>query len=76
MNDSAVLTSAGSSYHHCGVKTEKSCDFDDRHILARSNGGTRRSAEVVQWSTRTGVCGLVCEGILSLAQGGAQSCIG
>ena len=47
MRDSAILTSAGSSFHHCGPKTEKSCDSDDRPLLALSVGGTRRPAEVV-----------------------------
>ena len=41
-------TSAGSSFHHCGAKTEKSFDFDDRLLLAHSDGGTRRPAEVVE----------------------------
>ena len=48
MSDSAVLTSAGSSFHHGGAKTEKSCDFDDQPLLALSEGGTRRPAEVVR----------------------------
>ena len=26
--------------HHCGPKTEKSCDFADRPLLALSDGGT------------------------------------
>ena len=46
VRDSVVLTSAGSLFHHCGVKTGKSCDFDDRPLLAVSDGGTRRPAEV------------------------------
>ena len=28
-SDSAVLTTAGSSFHHCGARTERSCDFED-----------------------------------------------
>ena len=58
MSDSAVLTSAGSSFHHCGAKTEKRCHFDDRRLLALNDGGTRRPAEVVERSARAGVCGL------------------
>ena len=27
VSDFAFLTSAGSSFHHCGAKTEMSCDF-------------------------------------------------
>ena len=27
-----------SLFHHCGAKTEKSCDFDDQHLLALSDG--------------------------------------
>ena len=48
---------AGSSLHHCGTKTEKSCDFDDRLLLALRDGGTRQ-AEVVQRSALAGVCDL------------------
>ena len=55
---SAVLTSAGSSFHHCGAKTEKSCEFDLQPLLALSDGGTRRPAEVVERSARAGVCAL------------------
>ena len=29
-SDSAVLTSVGSSFHHCGARTEKRCDRVDR----------------------------------------------
>ena len=35
VSDSAVLTSAGSSFHHCGAKTVKSWDFDNRPYLTR-----------------------------------------
>ena len=41
VSESAVLTSAGSSFQHCGDKTERSCDFDDRPIIdiaAETNG--------------------------------------
>ena len=58
MSDSSVLTSAGSSFHHCGAKTEKSCDFDDQPLLALSDGGNRRPAEVVERGALTGVCSL------------------
>ena len=58
MSDSAVLTSAGSSFHHCGPKIEKSCDLADRPLVALSDGGTRRPAEVVERRDRAGVCGL------------------
>ena len=44
MSDSAVLTSAGSSFHHCGPKIEKSCDLADQPLVALSDGGTRRPA--------------------------------
>ena len=57
MSDSAVLTSAGSSFHHCGPKIEKSCDLADRHLVAL-DGGTRRPAEVAERRDRAGVCGL------------------
>ena len=43
--------------HHLGAKTEKSCDFADRPLLALSDGGTRRPAEVVERRDRAGVCG-------------------
>ena len=45
VSDSGVLTSAGSSFHHCGAKTQKSCDFNERLLLALSDG-IRRPAEV------------------------------
>ena len=45
--DSVVLTSAGSSFHHCDAKIEKSCDFADRLLLALNDGRTRRPTEVV-----------------------------
>ena len=58
VSDSPVLTSAGSSFNHCGPKIEKSCDLGDRPLLAVSDGGTRRPAEVVDWRDGAGVCGL------------------
>ena len=59
VSDSAILTLAGSSCHHCGPKTEKSCfDFADRPLLALSHGVTGRPAEVVERRDRAGVCGL------------------
>ena len=57
LSDSAVLRTAGSSFHHWGPKTEKSWDFADRPLLALSDGGTRRPAEVVERRDRAGVCG-------------------
>ena len=68
-SDSAVLTSAGSSFHHCGPRTEKSCDFADRPLLALSDGGTRRPAGVVEWRDCAGECGLTFE-LLQEASGG------
>ena len=46
--DSAVLTSAGSLFHHSGAKTEKSSDFAVRPLLALSDGDTSRPAEVLE----------------------------
>ena len=57
LSDSAVLTSAGSSFH-CGPRIEKSCDFADRPLVALSDGGTRRPAEVVERRDGAGGCGL------------------
>ena len=55
MSDSVVLTPAGCWFHH---RMEKSCDFPDRPLLALCGGGTRRPVEIVELSTRAGVCGL------------------
>ena len=44
VRDSVVLTSAGSSFHHCSAETEESCDFD-RILFALSDGGKRHPAE-------------------------------
>ena len=57
VSDSAVLTSAGSSFGHCGAKIEKSCDSVVRPLLALSDGA-RNPAEVVEWSAQAGVCRL------------------
>ena len=46
LRDSAALTSAGSTFHHCGANAEKSCDFEDGPLLALSDGGTRRPAAI------------------------------
>ena len=46
MSDSVVLTLAGSSFHHCGAKTEKSWAFVVQTLLALNDGGTRHPAEV------------------------------
>ena len=37
---------AESSFHHCGAKTQKSCDFDDRLLLS----GTQHPVELVEQS--------------------------
>ena len=58
VSDSAILTSGGSSFHHCGPRTEKSCDFADRPLFALRDGGTRRPVEVVKRNDRAGVCAL------------------
>ena len=52
--DSAVLRTAGSSFHHWGPKTEKSCDFADRPLLALSDGGTLYYAQNFNQGGRTG----------------------
>ena len=57
MSDSAVLRTVGSAFHHWGPKTDKSCDFADRPLLALSDGGSSRPAEVVERKDRAGVCG-------------------
>ena len=57
VSDSAIR-SAGSSFHHCGPKMEKSCDFADPPLFSLSNGSARCPAEVVEWRERAGVCGL------------------
>ena len=36
---------------------EKNCDFADRPLLALSDGGSSRPAEVVERRDRAGVCG-------------------
>ena len=56
--DSAVLTSAGRSFHHSGAKTEKSCDLAVRPLLALRDGGTSRRAGVVAWRALAGAWGL------------------
>ena len=58
MSDSAILTSAGSSLHHCGAKTEKSRDYDDCLFLALSYGGARSQFEIVERNAQAGVCDL------------------
>ena len=52
--------SAGSPFHHWRPKTEKSCAFADGPLLALSDGGTRRPAEVVERRDRAGVCDYQC----------------
>ena len=47
-----------SSFHHCGPKIEKSCGLADGPLVALSDGGTRRPAEVVERRDGAGVCGL------------------
>ena len=53
-SDSAVLTLVGSSFHHWGNKTEKSCDFAERVLVALSDGGTSQPADVDEQSALTG----------------------
>ena len=55
VGDSAILTSAGSSFHHCSAKIEKSCDFVVRPLR---DGGAKNQAEVVEFSGRAEVCSL------------------
>ena len=45
------------SERFCGPESEKSCDFADRPLLALSDGGSSRPAEVVERRDRAGVCG-------------------
>ena len=58
MSDSAVLTSAGSSFHHCGPRTEKSCDLADGPLVDLSDGGARHPAEIAERRDGAGGCGL------------------
>jgi len=51
VSDSAILTSARSSFHHCGAQSRVGTWQSD--VL--SEGGTSRLAEVVERSTRAGV---------------------
>ena len=44
----AALSLAGSSFHQMRCQKQKSCDRDDQPLLALSDGGTRRTAEVVE----------------------------
>jgi len=39
-SDFAVLTSAGSSFHHYSARTEKSWDLEERCLAVLSEGGT------------------------------------
>ncbi|KAK0152832.1 Metabotropic glutamate receptor 3 [Merluccius polli] len=43
--DSAILTSAGSSFHHCSAKTEMSCDLAERPLRPLSDRSISRPAE-------------------------------
>jgi len=52
VSDLAVLTWAGSSFHHCGAGTVKSWDLEERCLAVFSEGGTSRLAEAVEWSAR------------------------
>jgi len=54
VRDSAVLTSAGSSFHHCGDRTEKSWDLAERCLAVLSEGGTSRLAQVVERRAQAG----------------------
>ena len=55
MSDSVVLTCAGRSFHYCGAKTEKTCDFVVQPLFTLSNSGTRHLAEVVERSSQAGI---------------------
>jgi len=48
VSDSAVLTSAGSSFHHCGTRREKSWDLAEQCLPVLSEGATSRASEVVK----------------------------
>jgi len=58
VSDSAILTSARSSFHHYGARTEKSWDLAERCLPVPSEGGTSRLTGVVERSTRAGAWGL------------------
>ena len=55
MSDSAFLTSAAHPPLRC---QNRRVVTDDRLLLALSNGGNRRPAEVVEQSALAGVCGV------------------
>ena len=57
VSDSAIMTSGGSSFHHCGPKTEKSCDFADgkKHLFELLPSETR-PRWALKWYTRNFVC--------------------
>ena len=59
-NDAAVLKLVGSSFHHWGTKTEKSCDFTEWALFALSDGGTGWPADVEERSALAGACDLTC----------------
>jgi len=58
VNNSAILTSAGSLFHHCSARTEKSWDLAERCLPVLSEGRTSGLAKVVEWSARPGAWGL------------------
>jgi len=43
----AILTSAGSSFHHCGARTMKSWDLEELCLAVFREGGTNRLTKVV-----------------------------
>ena len=49
----------GSSFHHWGAKTERSCYLTERVLFALSNGGTSRPADVVEQSAGLNGCSSV-----------------
>jgi len=58
LSDSAVRTTARSSFHHCGARTENSWDSAERCLPVLSEGGPSRLAEVIEQSTGAGAWGL------------------
>jgi len=55
VSDTAILTSAGSSFHHCGARTEKSWDLAERCLPVFSEGGTTCLAIVVERGVQAAV---------------------
>ena len=53
-SDSTVLTLVGSSFHHLGAKTEKSCNFIEWALFSLGDGGNYRPADVEALSASLG----------------------